>query len=283
MNHRQLFNLIVISCLAFVLSSCAAFRGTERSISHIVVPGSTEAEIGNQYHDQISQEFQLIDDPEAQAWVDQMGARLVANSPECSQTFNFYITAAPEVNAFAIPGGHCYLNLGLIAFADNEAQVAAVMGHEVNHVTMRHGVLQLQRAAGLEMVLVTGSQLIGNSAVRGAAILAGQGGTYLASQKFGRDDEREADKYGVRAMYGAGYDPRESFKFFSKLNAYYEGQTPSWLESIVSTHPPTNERVENLQEQIQKEGYNIDQNLIVNTPEFEAIKARLVSMYGAAE
>ncbi|MDX1972193.1 MAG: M48 family metalloprotease [Candidatus Sumerlaeia bacterium] len=260
-----------------LFTGCSATRNLELAASRMIVSSSTEQALGNQYHGEIEKQYEIINDPAAQAWLDRVGALLVAYSPPTKQEFKFYLTASPAVNAFAIPGGHCYINVGLINYAENEAQVVAVVGHEINHVTRRHGIVQVQRNAGLQAVVVAGSFLIRNPAAKTATILAGSGGTYLASRKFGRDDEREADKYGVEAMYQAGYDPREGARFFERLNALYEGNTPSWLESITSTHPPTLERVKNINKQV--ESYDLNRPLIVNSPEFEAIQARLRVLY----
>lgn len=284
LSETQRKQVVYFSFLMLVVtftSGCSAIRGTEKSISHFVVSTNAEAQIGNQYHDQISQEYNIINDPQAQEWIDRMGTKLVETSPDSSLEYSFYITDAQEVNAFAIPGGHCYVNLGLIAYADNEAQVAAVVGHEINHVTQRHGVLQMQRQAGLNMALVSLESLVPGGAAQTAALMAGQAGSFAASRKFSRDDEREADKYGVRAMYEAGYDPREAAAFFGKLNELSAGQTPGWLQTIQATHPATTERIENINEQIQK--YDLSsQQLTVNSPEFPLLQERLVSIYGSS-
>lgn len=273
-----LFRILLFALVANLFTGCAAFRSLELGASNLLVSSETEKSLGLQYSEQIGKQYEIVNDPETQAWLDRVGPLLVANSPETKQEFKFYLTASPEVNAFAIPGGHCYINVGLINYADTEAQVVAVVGHEINHVTKRHGIVQVQRSAGLEMVVVAGSYLISNPAAKTAAALAGSGGTYLASRKFGRDDEREADKLGVEAMYKAGYDPREGAAFFEKLNALYNGKTPSWLETINSTHPPTPERVENINKQVAK--YDLNKPMIKSSPEFEALQARLRVIYG---
>ncbi|MGF1572922.1 MAG: M48 family metalloprotease, partial [Sumerlaeia bacterium] len=196
--------LTLLLLTAFVGTGCSAFRGAELATSRLLVSPGTEKSLGIQYAEQIGKQYEILNDPQGQAWLDRVGALLVANSPSTKQEFSFYLTASPEVNAFAIPGGHCYINVGLINYAENEAQVVAVVGHEINHVTRRHGIVQVQRSAGLQMFVVAGSFLISSPAAKTAAVLAGTGGTYLASRKFGRDDEREADQYGVDAMYKSG-------------------------------------------------------------------------------
>lgn len=279
MIHRFLLRLVAMLVFAAALSGCGALRSMERSTSYMFFSNSTEQQLGTQYAEQIQGEYTLVDDPVAQEWLERTGARLVEESPKVSQEFRFYLTDSREVNAFAIPGGHCYVNVGLILYADNEAQVAAVVGHEINHVTRRHGMVHMQRAMGLELVVV-GIGTFFNSTAAQAAALATQGGGYLALQSFGRDDEREADALGVEAMYNAGWDPREGAKFFEKLHALSGGTQPGFIDRMLSTHPASTERVKNIEKQIA--GYDlVSVPLVVDTPEFQAMKARLEAIYGA--
>ncbi len=271
--------------LAFVLAllplaGCGAFRGFEKTTSKFFFPASTEKALGDQYAGEIQSEFEIVQDPVVQPWLDRVGAALVANSPETPHEFNFYLTSAPEVNAFAIPGGHCYVNAGLILYADNEAQVVAVVGHEINHVTQRHGMLHMQRAMGLSLVAVGIGVFVDSAAARAASIAATSAGGYVAIQSFGRDDERESDKLGVEAMYHAGWDPREAARFFEKLHALGGGNTPGFLDTMLSTHPATLERVENIEKQVADYDL-VSVPLVVDTPEFQAVQARLEAIYGA--
>ncbi len=282
MMMRRFFQLLTLSILTLALTGCGAWRSTERGMTNFFYSPAVEAEMGNQYAEQIQGEYNLIEDPVAQAWVDRVGAALVEHSPDCPQDFNFYLTDSKDVNAFAIPGGHCYVNVGLMLYADNEAQVAAVVGHEINHVTARHGMMHLQRAAGLELVIVGASAAISDEKARAAAIVAGQAGGYLALQSFGREDEREADKLGIDAMYNAGWDPREGRKFFEKLHALSGGNDPGKFAQLLSTHPATAERIANIDAQIAE--YDLwSIPLITDTPEFQALKARLQAIYGESD
>ncbi|MDK2972754.1 MAG: hypothetical protein PWP23_2509 [Candidatus Sumerlaeota bacterium] len=264
--------------LGFVLTGCAALRTSERSISALTYPAQVESLMGDQFAEQIAQEYPVIHDAEADAWLQAMGQRLVDFSPATAQDFTFQFVESGEVNAFAIPGGYCYVNIGLILFAENEAQVAAVVGHEINHVTKRHGILQLQRSRGIQVATDFLASQVQANAAQQAARAAAQAGGYLAMRKFGREDEHEADTYGVQAMTGAGWDPREGIKFFERLNALYGGQTPGFLEQMLATHPATTARIERLQEMTAELDLS-GRDLIVNTPEFQAIQARFRKNY----
>jgi len=280
MKRLLLLRIFLLLAVALAATGCGALRGMERSTSYMFFSNSTEAQLGNQYAEQIGGEYKLLDDPVAQEWLQRTGAKLVEHSPKVSQEFRFYFTDSPEVNAFAIPGGHCYVNLGLVQYAENEAQVVAVIGHEINHVTRRHGMVHMQRQMGLELVVV-GIGSFFNSAAAQAAALATQGGGYLALQSFGRDDEREADRYGIEAMYNAGWDPREGMRFFEKLHELSGGKAPGFFEQMLSTHPATPERVKNIEKQIAQYDL-VSVPLVKDTPEFQAMKARLAEIYGAA-
>lgn len=264
---------LVASCtgVATLTSGCQTLRAAEKQTTYLLIPPQQEAELGRTYSTQIEQEYPILDDPEAQAWVQELGEKLVATSPESAQTFTFQVTTSEQINAFAIPGGYCYVNLGLICAADNVSEVAAVVGHEVNHVTTRHGVRSIQRSIAIEQLtaLIAGDE-------KGLLIQAIQGaGGLLAMRKFGREDELEADRLGVEAMYAAGYDPRGAVRFFEKLLRLEQeqGGAGGALERIMSTHPPTQERIDRIREQI--EGFDMKGPLIEDSERFQRMRQRL--------
>jgi len=278
MTSRFVKLFVSLSCLTFFVG-CATFRNAEVAATRLSFSPEAEAALGSQYASQVESEYTLVNDEAAAAWLQAIGNNLAAHSPETAQDFRFQITASPEVNAFAIPGGYCYVNVGLILYADNEAQLAAVIGHEINHVTRRHGLTNLQRVVGLQALTALTAASIDDDRARIAAVVAMEGGGYLAIRRFGRDDEREADNLGVKAMYDAGYDPREAAKFFQKLSELQGGRSPSFLETFLSTHPATTERVQNINQQVTN--YDLwSVGLVVDTPEFQAVKERLRLMYG---
>lgn len=270
---------LLLVLLLWPLMGCATIREGEVRLSQQLFSPEVEAELGAQFAEEIQETYPLLDDPKAQAWLDRVGHLLAAHSPPTPMEFRFALVESKEVNAFAIPGGYCYVNLGLLLYCDNEAQVAAVIGHEINHVTRRHGLLRLQRMMGLDMAAQLAGTASGTEVVAVAAQTAARGGGLLAIQRFSRDDEREADELGVRAMYEAGYDPREGVRFFEKLAALHDSRTPGYLESLLSTHPATTDRIERLNALIAPldlEG----RDLIVDTEEFQRVKAHLAALYG---
>lgn len=275
-------NGLLLLALTVLLGGCATLREGEVMLSHQLFTPEVETELGTNFAEEIEESHDILRDPMAQAWLDRVGHLLAEHSPPTPQEFRFALVESKEVNAFAIPGGFCYVNLGLLLYCDNEAQVAAVIGHEINHVTRRHGLLRLQRMMGLDMAAQLAGSASGSEVVSMAAQTAAQGGGLLAIQRFSRDDEREADELGVRAMYDAGYDPREGVRFFEKLAALHESRTPGYLESLLSTHPATSDRIQRLNALIAPldlEG----RELISDTEEFQRVKAHLAGIYGGTE
>ena len=258
--------------LPFSLQSCKTLRDLEQKATYITIPPAQEAKLGYEFSKEIEKEIEIIHDPEAQAWLDEAGQRLVAHSPPCGQEFTFKITASEEVNAFAIPGGYCYVNLGLIRLAEHEAEVLAVLGHEINHVTSRHGIRAMQRAMGADLLI----QILAGEKADMVQQVHQLGGV-LAMRRFGRDDEREADQLGVEAMYRAGYEPRAAASFFRKMMAWTEEQGAGdggVIHSVMSTHPATRDRIENIRRQVSK--YPGPGILALDSERFRRIRSRLL-------
>lgn len=270
MNHARLFSFLsLLIAIIAGASGCATFRKMEIGTANLAFSAKDESNIGTEYSQQLAKEYQFVNDEYVQNWVRGLGAKLVATSPPCPQTFTFSVTTSPEVNAFAIPGGFCYVNAGLINQADTEAEVAAVVGHEINHVTQRHGMRSMQRALGLDIL----NQLanIDPRSAAAAQVISGPGGL-VAMRGFGRQDEREADFYGVEAMYKAGYDPRFAVTFFEKLRAG-EQSGSSMFSRALSTHPATQERIDNINAQIAQ--YDFSKPLVSDSKEFQEVKRRI--------
>lgn len=277
MSHRLITTmkhlLVTFSAVCLVVG-CQTTRGLELQASYLTFPAQDEKQLGTEYAQQIQQEVQILDDAVVQQWVNRLGQELVAQSPPCSQTFIFQVTTDDAVNAFAIPGGFCYVNAGLIRVADNEAEVAAVVGHEINHVTKRHGMRSLQRTVGLGVI----AQSLGAADPKAATAvqLVSQAGGLVAMRSFGREDEREADQFGVEAMYKAGYDPRAAATFFEKLYAGEQAAGRSGgniFSQALSTHPTTPERIQNIRAQVAT--YDLSRPLKLDSPDFQAVKGRV--------
>lgn len=180
-----------------------------------------DVQLGEEAAAQVHKQMTVINDPVLTAYVNKVGKRL-ADGQEAQQSgfpFTFEVVADPSVNAFALPGGHMFINTGLLKSVDNEAQLAGVMGHEMSHVILRHGTNQASKAKMIEIPAALAAQMSGKGTMMGQLAQLGIGlGANSALLKFSRTAESQADLMGSHLMAEAGYDPMEMAHFFEKLN-----------------------------------------------------------------
>jgi predicted Zn-dependent protease len=229
-----------------------------------------EIRMGKQYAQQVEASVKLIQDPVINEYVNRIGQNLVRNS-DAQVPFTIKVIDSDEINAMALPGGFFYVNTGLILAADEEAELAGVMAHEIAHVAARHITRQMTRGnwaniGTIPLIFVGGG--IGY-AVRSAAGI----GLPLTFVAFTRGFEAEADYLGLQYMYKTGYDPQAFVSFFEKVQAL-EKKKPGALAKAFATHPQTPDRIEKSQEEIQTILPARPQYL-VTTSEFDEVKARL--------
>jgi peptidase M48-like protein len=232
-----------------------------------------EIRMGKQYAQEVEATSKLIRDPAISEYVNRIGQNLVRNS-DAQVPFTIKVIDSDEVNAFALPGGFFYVNSGLILAADEEAELAGVMAHEIAHVAARHATRQMTRAqwaniGTIPLIFVGGG--IGY-AVRSAVGL----GLPLTFLSFSRGFESEADYLGLQYMYKAGYDPNAFVQFFEKLQAR-EKKKPGTLAKAFSTHPQTPDRISKSQDEIAKI-LPARAQYVVTTSEFADVKARLAGI-----
>jgi len=232
-----------------------------------------EIRIGKEYAQQVEASVKLVQDPVINEYVNRVGQNIVRNS-DAQVPFTIKVIDSDEINAFALPGGFFYVNTGLILAADNEAELAGVMAHEIAHVCARHATRQMTRGqlanlATIPLIFLGGGV---GMAVRSAAGI----GLPLTFLTFSRGFEEEADYLGVQYMYAAGYDPQSFISFFEKIQAQ-DKQKPGTLSKAFSTHPQTPDRIEKSQQEIATILPSRDE-YVVDTSEFEQVKARLASL-----
>src|ERR1700736_6330857 len=245
-----------------------------RSVGKGVNLYSLEREIalGKGAAQEVEKSAKMITDPVVTEYVNRVGQNLVRNS-DAKVPFTIKVIDSDEINAFALPGGFFYVNSGLILHADEEAELAGVMAHEIAHVAPRHGTRQATKGeiiqwASIPLILLGPGGWAGYGLYQGLNLAIPIG--FL---KFTRDAEREADYLGLQYMYKAGYDPNAFVSFFEKIEAE-ERRHPGSIPKVFSTHPPTPERVQKAQSEIatilpSREQY------IVTTSEFDLVKSRL--------
>jgi predicted Zn-dependent protease len=215
-----------------------------------LISESQEVAIGQQTSQQVEQTMALVDDPELQAYVDELGQRLAAASERPDLPWSFKVVDDPTPNAFALPGGPIYFTRGMMNLMNSEAQLASVLGHEIGHITARHSVAQISRAqlaqigVGLGMIFVPELRPFGDVAGLGLNLLM---------LRYGRDAERQADELGYRYAQEQNYDVGEMAEVFSALGRMAEIEQQSPLPSWLSSHPAPEERVQAIERRIDRE------------------------------
>ncbi len=232
-----------------------------------------EIRMGKQFAQEVESSVKLVQDPVVNEYVNRIGQNLVRNS-DAKVPFTIKVVDSDEINAFALPGGFFYVNSGLILAADEEAELAGVMAHEIAHVAARHATRQMTRAqlanfASIPLIFVGGG--IGY-AVRSAAGFA----LPMTFLTFSRGFEAEADYLGLQYMYKTGYDPQAFISFFEKIQAK-EKKKPGTLAKAFATHPQTPDRIEKSQEEI-AHVLPAKNQYVVNTSEFDDVKSRLAAI-----
>jgi predicted Zn-dependent protease len=228
---------------------------------------------GRVYAQQIEAQIKLVNDPVVTEYVNRIGQNLVRNS-DAQVPFTIKVIDSDVVNAMALPGGFFYVNSGLILAADEEAEMAGVMAHEIAHVAACHFGREMTRLNLLQMASIPAIFMGG---ALGYGIYQGMGlAVPMAFLKFSRGFEAEADYLGVEYMYRAGYDPSAFVSFFEKLQAM-EKKKPGTISKAFETHPQTADRIEKSQEEIRKVLPSKPQ-YVVTTSEFDEVKARLASI-----
>ncbi|MBV8544833.1 MAG: M48 family metalloprotease [Acidobacteria bacterium] len=208
-----------------------------------------EWQLGNQMAAQVAQQMQLSNDATAKAYLTSVGERIHATTPLADRPFTFDIVNDPNVNAFSIPGGHIYINAGLIAQADKADELAGVVAHEISHVVARHVIKQVetQQEIGAIGAILLGQNPNGLQQLLAQVIAGG------AMARFSRADEKEADDLGLQFMTKAGYDPHGMLDMFQKLLSLEKGGNSS-VTRFFADHPGTQDRINDISGRIAKMG-----------------------------
>jgi predicted Zn-dependent protease len=233
------------------LSGCSVNPVTgERNFQ--VYGSDWEQQVGSQMYAPMkqSQGGEFILDPELTEYVEEVGNRLAGQARRKDELdFEFSILNDSIPNAWALPGGKIVINRGLLINLDSEAELAAVLGHEIVHSDAAHGARaqskgMLTQAGAVVSMVILGST-IDSQAAREVAMMVPALGAQLLSQKYGRDAERESDEYGMLYMSESGYDPQGAVELQETFVKLSEGRNPDWVSGLFASHPPSMERVNN--------------------------------------
>jgi len=233
-----------------------------------------ERALGLELSKEVEHDSRIVSDPLVSEYINRIGQNLVRNS-DARVPFTIKVVDNDEINAFALPGGFFYVNSGLILAADNEAELAGVMAHEIAHVAARHATKNATRAeiwnlASIPLIFVGGP--VGYALRQASGLLVP-----MSFLKFSRDAEREADLLGLEYDYVAGYDPQSFVAFFEKLQVQEKKKKHSRLAKAFSTHPMNEDRIKHAQDEI---GHNLPakDDYVIDTSEFQDVKARLAQV-----
>jgi len=244
-----LFPFLTAMVLASGIVGCAT-NPASGTPDLVFMSEASEINVGEANDPKIRKKFGVYDNTELQAYINQVGQKLAAQSDRPGLVYHFIVLDSPEVNAFALPGGYIYITRGILAYLNSEAELAAVLGHEIGHVTARHAVRQYTKATatgfvGMVIGVATGIQatqdLFNN--VVGNAILSG----------YGRENELEADRLGAKYMARAGYDPQAVINVLGILKnqeeyeikrAAAENREPHIYHGVYASHPSADKRLQ---------------------------------------
>jgi len=274
----HLFSFPVFSALVFlcVLGTQPARARVELQPCKNSVPPEKQIQLGQKAVQQVYAEMPILPDssPVTQ-YIQTLGQKLAEQAPGYRWSYNFHVVDVADINAFALPGGSIFVNLGTIQAADTEAQLAGVMAHEISHVVLQHSVCNIEKeqrvgtVAGLGQIasgVLLGSDL-GGLAQRGIGLTAS-----LGFLKMSRGAEQQADLEGVGILYDSGYDPRGMPQFFETVEAKYgKGGT-----QLLSDHPNPGHRTEYVNREIAT--FQPRSNPITNTPEFQQVHQDVAGM-----
>jgi predicted Zn-dependent protease len=229
--------------------------------------------LGRELASELEQQARVLGDPVVTEYVNRIGQNLVRNS-DAKVAFTIKVIDDDEINALALPGGYFYVNSGLILAADNEAELAGVMAHEIAHVCARHATRnmtkgQIWNMVSLPLIFVGGGA---GYAIRQVVAVS----VPMSLLKFSRDAEREADLLGLEYEYATGYDPLAFVQFFERIHARERQEKHRLLSKMFSTHPMTEDRIRRAQEEMATM-LPVREQYVVSTSEFDEVKSRLAA------
>ncbi len=238
---------VLLACIVVFAQGCATNPVTGRP--EVALSESWEINAGAKYHQEILKQYQIYEDPELQAYINDIGQRLAAKSERPDLQWTFTLLDSPQVNAFALPGGYVYITRGIMAYMNRESHLAGVIGHEIGHVTARHGAQraaqqQLASVASVAVAVGTGSgDLLQLSQMLGGALMSG----------YGRTQELQSDSLGAKYIAQNNYDPEDMIgvigilkdqELFNKEKARLEGREVQGYHGLFASHPRNDTRLQ---------------------------------------
>jgi beta-barrel assembly-enhancing protease len=243
-TYSKYASLLVAAAISFTLTACGTNPVTKKKEFQFVSQAS-EINIGKENYSPArqSQGGDYIIDPELTAYVQGIGKRLAAVSDRPELPYEFVVLNDSVPNAWAMPGGKIAFNRGLLYELNSEAELAAVMGHEIVHAAARHGAKSMERGVFMQGAMIAVGIGTQNTDYANLAVGASQLGAQLIGSKYGRDAESESDLYGMKYMKKAGYDPAAAVTLQETFVRLSKGRESNFLTGLFASHPPSEERV----------------------------------------
>jgi beta-barrel assembly-enhancing protease len=235
-----------------------------------------EVQLGKQNAAEVLRQMPVLpdSDPVVQ-YMQRLGTKLALRAPGYQWPYNFHVVNVKEINAFALPGGPVFVNLGTIQAADNEGQLAGVMSHEISHVVQRHGTRAASKQMGAQLPLAILGGLMGNSTLARAAEMGVSFGVGSYFLKNSRQSESEADLLGTDIMYDSGYEPRQMAVFFEKLEKQMGASANSMMNQFMSDHPNPGNRAAAVSAEVKT---LMPRTYLADSSDFKEVKARVAGM-----
>lgn len=250
MKSLLIRRIVVILAGALLLTHCAQ-NPVSGDRDFVLMSEQQEIQLGAKMHQEVLQDYPALENPELQAYVNDIGQRLARHSHRPHLPWRFTVVDSPEVNAFAVPGGGVYITRGILAYLNSEAELAGVLAHEIGHVTARHGVRQQSTATVAGLGAMLGSILVPGLNNRGGASLLNSI-AHSITAGYGREHELQSDRLGAQYLAQAGYPPHAMIDLIAVLKnqelfdaelAKKEGREPRRYHATFATHPSNDERL----------------------------------------
>lgn len=250
-------------------------------VSATVLSPLQEQRIADQIMREVMSSDDVVTDVEINDYVQALGYKLAANGPDKQQKFNFFVVKDNSINAFAMPGGVIGVHTGLLLAANNESEVAGVLGHEIGHVVQHHMARMLAKQKQDSILNIASFALAilaarANPQLAGGAMTAASASGIQKQLDFTRENEREADRVGMQILEAAGFDTHGMSSFFETLqrgSRFSDGSAPSFLR----THPVTSERISDVKGRESQANFR----MLAYSPDFDYIKAKLIAGLGS--
>jgi len=251
---------LLISVLIFTLLAGCAQNPVTGSNDFVMMSESQEIAIGRQNDEQVKKQYKVYGSKALQDYVNYVGQRIAKNSHRPDLQYHFTVLDTPDINAFALPGGYIYITRGILAYLNSEAELAAVLGHEIGHVTARHGVRQQSAAEAANIGITIASIFVPQINTPTAGNLINLGGGALLSG-YGREHELEADRLGAQYLARTGYDPQAIITVIGVLKnqelqdiqlAQREGREPRRYHGLFASHPDNDTRLHQAVDEAEK-------------------------------